>query len=378
MEPPAETRVPGRVTSTGQQATHIFRLGNRFTELKLIGEGAYGVVVSGKDIGTPPSEPQPVAIKKIILKSADAPPQLTRQQLIYFQSTLREVKILKKLRHENIINIKHAYRIAFDGNDMREIYLIQDLMGPDLYKLIHVLKNPITNEHIAFFTYQIIRGIKYIHSANVIHRDLKSQNVLVNSQCDLKICDFGMARVVDERHDHRGALTEYVTTRWYRAPEIVVDPKSYTKAVDVWSIGCILGEMVTRKVLFPGSHYIHQLNLIFEGLGLPNDADINEIANQQAREYITNIIEQKKLKHKPLKVPENSNASAIDLMYKLLTFSPTKRISINDSLQHPFVKDYYYPDDEPDATEPFTYSDELENPGQELLMTLLYDATSPL
>jgi mitogen-activated protein kinase 1/3 len=218
-------QVPGRVHSDGRQTQHLFRIFHRYTDLKIIGEGAYGVVVQGKDRATPEN----VAIKKIILKDPNAPPILTRQQLIYFQSTLREVKILKKLQHENIINIKHAYRMASDGVNMTEIYLIQDLMGPDRYKLIHGLKNPITNEHIAFFTYQIIRGIKYIHSANVIHRDLKSQNILVNSQCDLKICDFGMARVVDETYDHKGVLTEYVTTRWYRAPEIVVDPRCYTK-----------------------------------------------------------------------------------------------------------------------------------------------------
>ena len=230
--PEVHVLVKGRLQSNGEQRQHLFRIGAKYDVQKCLGEGAYGVVVQASDKTSSP-DPQnqsQVAIKKIQLKdNNNANMPMTRQQIIYFQSTLREVRILTRLDHENIIRIHYAYRMRSDGANLQEIYLVQDLMGPDLYKLIHVMKQDISNEHIAFFTYQMIRGIKYIHSANVIHRDLKTQNILVNANCDLKICDFGMSRVLDERHDHRGALTEYVTTRWYRAPEIVVDPKSYSK-----------------------------------------------------------------------------------------------------------------------------------------------------
>ena len=98
------------------------------------------------------------------------------------------------------------------------------------------------------------RGLKYIHSANVLHRDLKPSNLLLNTTCDLKICDFGLARVADPDHDHTGFLTEYVATRWYRAPEIMLNSKGYTKSIDIWSVGCILAEMISNRPIFPGRH----------------------------------------------------------------------------------------------------------------------------
>lgn len=100
----------------------------------------------------------------------------------------------------------------------------------------------------------IHRGLKYIHSANVLHRDLKPSNLLLNTTCDLKICDFGLARVADPDHDHTGFLTEYVATRWYRAPEIMLNSKGYTKSIDIWSVGCILAEMISNRPIFPGRH----------------------------------------------------------------------------------------------------------------------------
>ena len=106
---------------------------------------------------------------------------------------------------------------------MKDVYIIQCLMETDLYKLLKTQR--LSNDHICYFLYQILRGLKYIHSANVLHRDLKPSNLLLNTTCDLKICDFGLARVADPEHDHTGFLTEYVATRWYRAPEIMLNSK---------------------------------------------------------------------------------------------------------------------------------------------------------
>lgn len=163
-------------------------------------------------------------------------------------------------------------------------------METDLFKLLKTQK--ITNDHICYFTYQILRGLKYIHSANVIHRDLKPSNILLNCNCDLKICDFGLARVADPEHDHVGILTgkrsalagagrwdahlelaiaEYVATRWYRAPEIMLNSKAYTQSIDVWSVGCIMAEMIGNRPLFPGKHYLNQLSLILNVVGSPSD-----------------------------------------------------------------------------------------------------------
>lgn len=127
---------------------------------------------------------------------------------------------------------------------MKDVYIVQTLMETDLHKLLKTQR--LGNDHIRYFVYQILRGLKYIHSANVLHRDLKPSNILLNTTCDLKvrtfsiiilidtvifkICDFGLARIADPTHDHKGTLTEYVATRWYRAPEIMLNPKAYFKA----------------------------------------------------------------------------------------------------------------------------------------------------
>jgi len=170
--------VAGRQHSNGERRAHLFRVGTKYTNYSCLGEGAYGVVVSAHERPNPlaPQQSHKVAIKKIQLKDINDQSNMpmTRQQIIYFQSTLREVRILTRLDHENIIKIHHAYRMKSDGSNLMEIYLVQDLMGPDLYKLIHVMKQDISNEHIAFFCYQMIRGIKYIHSANVIQRQSTS------------------------------------------------------------------------------------------------------------------------------------------------------------------------------------------------------------
>lgn len=113
---------------------------------------------------------------------------------------------------------------------------------------------------LQYFLYQVLRGLKYVHSANVLHRDLKPSNLLLNANCDLKIGDFGLARTTSETD----FMTEYVVTRWYRAPELLLNCSEYTAAIDIWSVGCILGEIMTRQPLFPGRDYVHQLRLITE------------------------------------------------------------------------------------------------------------------
>ena len=147
----------------------------------------------------------------------------------------------------------------------------------------------LSNDHICYFLYQILRGLKYIHSANVLHRDLKPSNLLLNTTCDLKICDFGLARVADPDHDHTGFLTEYVATRWYRAPEIMLNSKGYTKSIDIWSVGCILAEMLSNRPIFPGKHYIDQLNHILGILGSPSNEDQNCIINDKVRSVRFNL-----------------------------------------------------------------------------------------
>ncbi|XP_024636376.2 mitogen-activated protein kinase homolog NTF6, partial [Medicago truncatula] len=134
---------------------------------------------------------------------------------------------------------------------------------------------------LQYFLYQLLRGLKYIHSANVLHRDLKPSNLLLNANCDLKICDFGLARTTSETD----FMTEYVVTRWYRAPELLLNCSEYTAAIDVWSVGCILMEIIRREPLFPGKDYVQQLALITELLGSPNEEDLGFLRSDNAKKF---------------------------------------------------------------------------------------------
>jgi mitogen-activated protein kinase 1/3 len=125
-------------------------------------------------------------------------------------------------------------------------------MDFDMHRYIADKQSILTDEHCQYFIYQILRALKAMHSANVLHQDLKPSNLLLNVNCDLKVCDFGLARSVASQDDKSGLMTEYVATRWYRAPELMLTFKDYTKAIDVWSVGCILAELLSRKPLFPG------------------------------------------------------------------------------------------------------------------------------
>ncbi|KAF0989504.1 hypothetical protein HZS_2742 [Henneguya salminicola] len=169
---------------------------------------------------------------------------------------LREIKFLCSFDHENIIPVLDIVTNKTNGQRYNDIYLIFEKMETDLAR---VLKDQeLKTEHICYFTYQIVRGLKYLHSANIAHRDLKPSNLLINSNCDLKICDFGLARVSLPTNVYSAIMTEYVATRWYRAPEIMLSSRCYGLAIDIWSVGCILGEMLHGRPLFQGQHCIIQ------------------------------------------------------------------------------------------------------------------------
>ncbi|KAG8146289.1 hypothetical protein E2320_012647 [Naja naja] len=285
----------------------VFDVGPRYTNLSYIGEGAYGMVCSAYDN----LNRVRVAIKKIS----------PFEHQTYCQRTLREIKILLRFKHENIIGINDIIR-APTIDQMKDVYIVQDLMETDLYKLLKT--QHLSNDHICYFLYQILRGLKYIHSAN--------------------ICDFGLARVADPDHDHTGFLTEYVATRWYRAPEIMLNSKGYTKSIDIWSVGCILAEMLSNRPIFPGKHYLDQLNHILGILGSPSQEDLNCIINAKARNYLLSLPYKNKVPWNRL-FP-NADPKALDLLDKMLTFNPHKRIEVEEALAHPYLEQYYDPSDE--------------------------------
>uniref|UniRef100_A0A060T4U5 Mitogen-activated protein kinase n=1 Tax=Blastobotrys adeninivorans TaxID=409370 RepID=A0A060T4U5_BLAAD len=308
-----------------------FNVSDHYQILDVVGEGAYGVVCSA--IYKPTN--QMVAIKKIT----------PFDRSIFCLRTLREMKLLRHFNHENIISILDIQRPS-SYETFEEVYLIQELMETDMHRVIRT--QPLSDDHCQYFIYQTLRALKAMHSANVLHRDLKPSNLLLNANCDLKVCDFGLARSAASTDDNFGFMTEYVATRWYRAPEIMLTFQEYTKAIDVWAVGCILAEMLSGTPLFPGKDYHNQLTLILDVLGTPTMEDYYSVKSRRAREYIRSQPFKKKTPFAQL-FPQ-ANPLAVDLLERMLMFNPAKRITVEEALAHPYLEPYHDPDDEPTAS----------------------------
>jgi len=331
-----------------------FEVESKYKMIRQVGHGAYGVVISANDL----SNNSQVAIKKISRAFEDP---------VDAKRILREIKLMKMFNHENVIRVLDIVPPAPLCEEFEDIYIVQDLMETDLHRIIYS-KQPLSIDHIQYFVYQILRGLKYIHSANVLHRDLKPSNLLLNSNCDLKICDFGLARVAEESGDQ----TEYVVTRWYRAPEIMLACQDYSKAIDVWSVGCIFAELLRRKALFPGDDYIAQLRLICEKLGRPNEKDLEFVSSERAKRFMLSLPEEAASPFEELFPEHKDETHALDLLKKMLAFHPNKRLSIEDALAHPFMESLHNPQDEPNATFQVHFDFENENLGRERVQELIW------
>ncbi|KAF0906796.1 hypothetical protein E2562_012581 [Oryza meyeriana var. granulata] len=220
--------------------------------------------------------------------------------------------------------------------DFKDIYVVFELMESDLHQVIKA-NDDLTKEHYQFFLYQLLRALKYIHTANVYHRDLKPKNILANSNCKLKICDFGLARVAFNDTPTTIFWTDYVATRWYRAPELCGSFFSkYTPAIDIWSIGCIFAEVLTGKPLFPGKNVVHQLDLMTDLLGTPSMDTISRVRNEKARRYLSSMRKKEPILFSQ-KFP-SADPLALDLLQKLLAFDPKDRPTAEEALAHPYFK----------------------------------------
>lgn len=311
-----------------------FTVDRRYTLLKSIGHGAYGVVCAAKDN----LSGEKVAIKKI---------SKAFEHLKDTKRILREIKLLHHFHHENIVSLKD---MLMQTRNFEDVYIVTELMDTDLHQIISS-PQPLTDDHCQYFIYQILRGLKHMHSAHVLHRDLKPSNLLLNSDCLLKICDFGLARV--EEQSVAGLMTEYVATRWYRAPEVILSWKQYTKAIDVWSVGCIFAELLGRKPLFQGKDYINQITRIVDVMGSPTEDDLKNIGSEQARQYIRSLGHRPKI---PLsKLFPRATPLALDLLDRMLAFDPAKRITVEEALAHPYLAALHDPADEPVALTPFNF-----------------------
>lgn len=313
---------------------HIYK---KFEILQKLGKGAYGIVWKAQDKKTKKF----VALKKVFEAFHNATDA---------QRTFREVMILQELSgHENLVKLLNVIR----AENNKDLYLVFDFMETDLHAVVKagILKKV----HKQYIIYQLLKGLKYIHSGEIIHRDLKPSNILINSECHIKIADFGLARsIMSKDEETEPVMTEYVATRWYRAPEIVLGSNKYSKAVDMWSVGCILAELINGKALFPGVSTMNQIELILEVLGKPTVQDLNSIESENALSIVQSISVKNKKSFSAFF--KDTAPETLDFLQKCLEFNPEKRFDIEEALGHPFVVQFRDKKDEPILTEPVIIS----------------------
>lgn len=323
-------------------------LSDKFSDLKVIAGGGGGVVLSGVDKSCSNCENHRVS------DGDNVPVALKRLSLIgkgHCRVALRELRLLKRFKHENLVRtmkITDANGSIIEDpsmenfKDLDSVYVVEELLDTDLHKIQASNKLPL--ETTKLFLYQLLRGVKYIHSANVIHRDIKPGNLFINiDDLTLKIGDYGLARVFDDLYDHGGYLTALVSTRYYRAPEIMLNLGNYSFAIDIWSVGCVFGEMLLNKVIFSGENDLDQLNVICDAFGIT----VEDFDTQNA------TFPQHRFDGLP---PE-----AIDLLSKLLAIDARERITAEEALEHPFFSELHDPEDEPICEQPFFIEHEIDN-----------------
>ena len=293
---------------------------NRYIIKEAIGKGSYGVVYSAYDT----KNKENVAIKRI---------NNVFEHISDGVRILREIKLLRHLKHPDVVTIKDII-LPPSPKDFRDIYVVFELMETDLHQVIRA-NDDLTDEHHQYLLFQMLRGLKFIHSAKVFHRDLKPKNILANSDCKLKICDFGLARPHFTDQAQTIFWTDYVATRWYRAPELCGSFfTKYSPMVDVWSLGCIFAELLLGKPLFPGKNVVNQLELITDLLGSPKPETVKKIRNERARRYLEQLPRKEPADFS--KVFPMASTGAREVIKKLLAFDQDERISASDALEDPY------------------------------------------
>ena len=357
-----------------------FKIDERYEFNKQIGIGSYSIVCSCYD----KKESRNVAIKKI----SNAFDDINDARRIF-----REMKLLRYFNHDNIIPLLDIQK-PDNKTGYNDVYIITELMETDLHRVIYS-RQELSDEHIQYFIYQILRGVLFLHSAGVVHRDLRPANILANKNCDLKICDLGMdhgifkdddnsvQKLIDNPNlnielssdmiydDSKKDLTEKVIARWYRAPECILSPNTYTKAVDIWSIGCIFAELLGRQPLFPGDNFLDHIQKIISVLGSPSESDLEFINKNNIKDFVNRLA--KRTSQSFSIMFRNANPVAVDLLEKMLTFSPKKRYTVEQCIAHPYFEGLHDPDQEPTANTQFDYSFDEGELTKEKMQIMIYE-----
>jgi len=312
----------------GKAAKNSFSVPEEWEEIRHLGSGAYAVVAAFKS-----PDGTDFAVKKVE-RVFDHPVLALR--------TLREVRLLAHFRHPNVLGLR---KLFVEGPTFQDVYMCLDMMDGDLNQLIHATKEPLTDHQVQCVLYQLARGLLCLRKAHVIHRDLKPGNILVKAGGSVKIADLGLARTIDADDDNAGqsenmaVLTEYVVTRFYRAPEIVLTATHYTYAVDIWSSGCILGEMLTKQPLFEGKDSLDQIRKIVKVIGTPTPEDMAWIPRSSPSWKFVEMCRKSTNGEAFQKILQSQGANplATELLSSMLRFDPSRRISVEQTMIHRYL-----------------------------------------
>ncbi|XP_055517805.1 mitogen-activated protein kinase 8 isoform X1 [Leucoraja erinacea] len=324
-----------------------FTVLKRYQNLKPIGSGAQGIVCAAYDA---------ILDRNVAIKKLSRP----FQNQTHAKRAYRELVLMKCVNHKNIIGLLNVFTPQKSLEEFQDVYIVMELMDANLCQVIQM---ELDHERMSYLLYQMLCGIKHLHSAGIIHRDLKPSNIVVKADCTLKILDFGLARTAGTSF----LMTPYVVTRYYRAPEVILG-MGYKENVDIWSVGCIMGEMIRGGVLFPGTDHIDQWNKVIEQLGTPASEFMKKL-QPTVRTYVENrpkytgysfeklfpdVLFPADSEHNKLKASQ-----ARDLLCKMLVIDASKRISVDDALQHPYINVWYDPA-EVEAPPPKIYDKQLD------------------
>lgn len=292
-----------------------------YERLNYIDEGTYGLVYRARDV----LSGHIVALKQV---------KLAGEREGFPVTALREIGLLLSLRHENVVHVREVVV----GATMDKIYMAMDYAEHDVRSVLDRIKHPYSQSEVKSLLRQILRGVAYMHRHWVLHRDLKTSNLLLNQGGVVKICDFGLAR---RFADPPASMTPGVTTLWYRAPEVLLGATTYSTAVDMWSVGCIFAELVLGEALFSGKGEIDQIQRVFGLMGKPTEDNWPGVMALPTSKRIalngppkselrTLFVSSSYGKRTPL------SRLGVELLEAMLTPDPAQRVSAAEALQHPY------------------------------------------